>query len=315
MSKDQQKTQKGQAIPTFTEDEARAYFESQRWPDGAVCAHCGSKQCAPMGGNPTREGLYHCSACRGQFTVTVGTVMEDSHLPLSKWALAFHFMASSKKGMSALQLQRNLGLGSYRTAWHLAHRIREAMKPEESEATLLKGNVEVDEAYIGGKPRHGDGKVHKRGRGTSKAPVMVLVERNGKAISRHLTKVDANNLQMEIIENVNPSATIQTDENPSYNGIGKRFEGGHQTVNHSQKIYKLGNACTNTAESYFAIMKRGVYGTFHSISKKHLHRYCVEFDFRWNGRAVTDTQRRDIAVKGAEGKRLTYRAPIGRVRG
>ena len=204
-----------------------------------------------MGGKAHRAGAYHCRSCRGQFTVTVGTVMEDSHLPLSKWALAFHYMASSKKGVSALQLMRNLGLGSYRTAWHMAHRIREAMKPVEVEGDLLGGIVEVDEAYVGGKPRPGDGKVHKRGRGTSKAPVMVLVERNGRAISKHLPQVDANNLQMEILENVHPSAAIMTDENPSYKGIDKHFDGGHGTVNHSKKQYAVGSIHSNTAESYF----------------------------------------------------------------
>ena len=240
--------------------------------------------------------------------------MEDSHLPLSKWALAFHYMASSKKGMSALQLMRNLGLGSYRTAWHMAHRIREAMKPVEVEGDLLGGIVEVDEAYVGGKPRPGDGKVHKRGRGTSKAPVMVLVERGGRAISKHLPQVDANNLQMEIIENVHPASAIMTDENPSYKGIGKHFDGGHGTVNHSKKQYAIGAIHSNTAESYFALLKRGVYGTFHSLSKKHLHRYCVEFDFRWNDRGMTDVERRDEAVKGAEGRRLTYKQPIARLK-
>src|SRR5205823_4480740 len=145
--------QKGQQFPEFTEDEARAYIEKLRWPNGAACVHCGCDQVYRLGGASTRPGLWKCRACKGQFTVTVGTVLEDSHIPLPKWVKAFHLMASSKKGISALQLQRNLGLGSYKSAWHMAHRIRWAMtNPEQG---LLKGTVEVDETYVGGKPRPG----------------------------------------------------------------------------------------------------------------------------------------------------------------
>jgi transposase-like protein len=263
-----------------------------------------------MQGQSIRDGLLACRDCRGHFTVTVGTVMEDSHLPLSIWVRAFHLMATSKKGMSALQLQRNLGIGSYRTAWHLAHRIREAMKCEPASA-LLKGEVQADETYVGGSPRQRFGK-----EGTVKAektPVVALVEKDGRVCSTVVDYVDANSLHAALQASVDKSATIVTDEARAYipivNGF---FDGGHQTVNHSRGVYVNDQGfTTNTAESYFALLKRGVYGTFHHVSKKHLHRYCAEFDFRWNGREMMDAQRRDEAIGGAEGKRLFLYQPIG----
>lgn len=303
------KSQKGQQVPNFTEDQAREFFEQRRWPHGPACVHCGSVNVYRLGGSSQRPGLIECRDCKGNFTVTVGTVMEDTHLSLSVWAKAFHLMASSKKGMSALQLQRNLGLGSYRTAWFLAHRIREAMRCDPMPG-MLKGNVEVDEAYIGGKPRPGTGP-HKRGRGTSKAPVVVLVERDGKAHSRPVERVDAKTLHGAIKELADKGATICTDELNVYHGIGEFFDGGHKTVNHSIGNYVGPNGeTTNTAESYFSLLKRGVYGTFHHVSKQHLHRYCAEFDFRWNGKELMDTERRDAAIIGAEGKRLMYKTPV-----
>lgn len=308
--KKQRRTQKGQQLPTLTEDEARAHFEKTRWPDGPVCPHCGSINVYKMTGKTTRAGLLACRDCRGHFTVTVGTVMEDSHLSLVVWIQAFHLMVSSKKGMSALQLQRNLGLGSYKTAWHLAHRIREAMRCEPVVA-ILKGTIQADETYVGGKPRKGTG-YHKRGRGTAKAPVMVLVETGpgGKAHSRHVERVDGASLKGAICEMVDKSSAIHTDELAAYKGIGAHFDGGHKTVNHGSGQYVGSEGQhTNTAESYFALLKRGVMGSFHHISKKHLPRYCAEFSFRWCGRTVTDAERRDLAVKGAEGKRLMFRQP------
>src|SRR5271170_7558673 len=183
MAKDQQKSQKGQQVMNFTDEQALAYFEANRWPGGPACVHCGSTNVYRLQGESTRLGLLECRDCKKQFTVMVGTVMEDSHLPLSTWFKAFHLMASSKKGISALQLQRNLGLGSYRTAWHLAHRIRLAMKCEPF-AQALQGDVEVDETYVGPRrPRLGTGQ-HKRGRGTKKTPVIAIVQRDGGARTR-----------------------------------------------------------------------------------------------------------------------------------
>lgn len=301
-------THKGQQLPDMTEGEARQYIEKLLWPDGQpVCPHCGSLNGYKMQGATCRPGLCRCRECKKQFTVTVGTIFEDSHIPLAKWVKAVHLMTTSKKGISALQLQRNLGLGSYRTAWHMAHRLRHAMKCEPV-AGLLKGTVEVDETYVGGKPRPGTGP-HKRGRGTSKAPVVVLVERDGKAHCMPVERVDAKTLKGAIVECVDKASTIHTDELNVYTGVGQHFDGGHQTVNHGQGQYAVGDVHTNTAESYFSLLKRGVYGTFHHVSKKHLHRYCDEFAFRWNGRKLTDVERRAQAIKQAEGKRLMYKSP------
>lgn len=305
----QQKTQKNQGLPNLTEDQARAHIEAIRWPDGPFCPHCASVNVYRLQGKSTRPGLLECRDCRGHFTVTVGTVMEDSHLPLATWIRAFHLMATSKKGISALQLQRNLGLGSYRTAWHLAHRIREAMRCEPL-VGKLQGDVQVDETYVGGKPRKGTGK-HKRGRGTKKTPVMVLVETSGKAHAQPVECVDSKTLKASMEQVIRPSSRIVTDELPAYRNAIQGFA-DHQTVNHGNDEYVNKDGFhTNTAESYFALLKRGIHGTFHHVSKSHLHRYCDEFSFRWDGRTLQDTERRDLALKGAEGKRLMYREPMG----
>jgi transposase-like protein len=300
-------SQQGQQLPNFTEDQARAYFERRRWPNGPVCVHCGSINVFRFQGRSTRPGLLKCNDCRQQFSVTVGSIMEDSHLPLCKWALAFHLMATSKKGFSALQLQRNLGLGSYKTAWHLAHRIRAAMKP--TGLPKLSGTVEADECYVGGKPRPGTGK-HKRGRGTSKTPVFAVVERNGNVHRRVVPDVTGETLKAAMREMVDANAKIVTDENTAYTDLASLFAGGHETVCHSAGEYSRNGINTNTAESSFSLVKRGLIGVYHAVSKEHLHRYLAEFDFRWNGRNVTDIARRDRAVDGAEGKRLMYKPSL-----
>ena len=297
----------------LTEEQARTILEDIRWKGKIACPHCSSQNVTRLKSDmvkSTRDGVIQCNECRGQFTVLKGTIMEDSHITLRQWLQAFHSMCASKKGVSALQLQRNLGLGSYKTAWYLSHRIRKAMEAEPM-ARALKGIVEVDETYIGGKPRKGDGIERKRGRGTLKAPVMLMVERNGRAISKPIDNVSASTLQSAVKEMVNKNATIMTDEWKSYNGIGKDFKGGHQIVNHSIGEYVNGTANTNTAESYFALLKRGITGTFHHISKKHLSRYCNEFSFRWDNRQVTDGERTENAIKGIIGKSLSLKALVG----
>lgn len=293
-------------VSRLTEDEARTILENIRWPKGIYCPHCGSNDITRLNAKSekTRDGVIQCNDCRQQFTVTVNTIMHRSHITLRQWVQAFYSMCTHKKGVSALQLQRNLGLHSYKSAWHLAHRIRAAMS-QEPLSSLLKGTVEVDETYIGGKPRKD--KNNKRGRGTKKTPVMVLVERNGNAISKPVENVTATTLKGAIREMVDKKSTIMTDEYPSYQGIGSEFAGGHCVVNHNLSEYVNGNISTNTAESFFALMKRGVHGTFHYISKQHLSRYCDEFSFRWNFRKVTDGERATEALKGIEGKRLTFR--------
>ncbi|MGA2142616.1 MAG: IS1595 family transposase, partial [Brevinematales bacterium] len=204
----------------LTEDEARKILEDIRWEGKITCPHCGSNKVVRIQAKSikVRDGVIRCNDCEKQFTVTVGTVMQGSHITLRQWVQAFYSMCSHKKGVSALQLQRNLGLGSYRSAWHLAHRIRFAMKADPL-ASRLSGTVEVDETYIGGKPRKGTGKANKRGRGTKKAPVLVLVERNGKSVSYPVADVSGKTLKFAIKEIVENESTIYTDERPSYRGI------------------------------------------------------------------------------------------------
>ncbi|MGP8153582.1 MAG: IS1595 family transposase [Smithella sp.] len=301
-------------VGRLTEDEARSILEHIRWPKGIKCPHCESTNIVRIEGKAkkVRDGLLRCKDCRKQFTVTVGTLLQGSHITLRQWVQAFHSMCAHKKGVSSLQLKRDLGLGSYRSAWHLTHRIRLAMN-EDPLASLLKGVVEVDETYIGGKPRKGSNNgIHlKRGRGTKKAPVMAMVERDGNVISKPIKNVTGKTLKSAIREAVNEEAKIMTDEFKSYKGIEKDFKGGHGVVNHGLGEYAKGDINTNTAESFFALLKRGVNGTFHHISKKHLSRYCNEFSFRWDNRKVTDGERTENAISGFVGKRLMLKEVMG----
>jgi len=294
-------------VGRLTEDEARTILENIRWPNGIACPHCGSLNITRImaKSNKVRDGLIQCNDCRKQFTVMVGTIMHGSHITLRQWVQAFYSMCSHKKGVSALQLQRNLGLHSYKSAWYLAHRIRAAMG-QKPQADMLKGIIEVDETYIGGKPRK-DGKKHKSGRGTKKTPVLAIVERNGKAVSKPIDIVNSANLRSAVNEVVSQQSTIMSDDYNSYRGIGQGFEGGHKTVNHTLGEYANGDISTNTVESYFSLLKRGIVGVFHHVSKKHLHRYCDEFASRWNNRDVNDGERTVNAIKGIEGKSLPYK--------
>jgi transposase-like protein len=295
-------------LTQLTEDQARALFEEIRWPDGPVCVHCASTNIARMTSKSARPGLMRCKSCRKQFTVSVGTIFEDSHIPFRTWLMAFHMVCSSKKGVSAHQLHRNLGV-TYKTAWFMAHRIREAMKVG-STGTMLRGTVEVDETYVGGKiHRRKPAKTFRQPMGRSldhKTPVVALLERHGPMRVRVVQRVTAKELKGAIRENVNRASTIMTDQWPSYRGIGKEYDGGHKVVNHSKGEYVRGDAYTNTAESYFALLKRGLHGTFHHLSKEHLQRYCDEFAFRWNHRSNSDGDRTIAALRTAEGKRLRY---------
>lgn len=312
-------TQKGQNVLNMTNEQAFAYLEGLLWPDGAFCRHCGSTNVYRMQGKTCRAGLHRCRDCKKQFTVTVGTIFEDSHLPLSTWIKAFHMMISSKKGVSALQLQRNLGLGSYKTAWHLGHRIRLAMKCEPM-AGLLKGTVQADETYVGGKFRVGTGE-DRKSQYENKTAVVALVETGGRVRSKPVANVNSQSLRAALVESCDPSARIFTDEHVAYPTATAIFEGGHATVCHSKEEYarkefnnktgKMETVTTNEVESYFSLLKRGVYGTFHHVSKQHLHRYCDEFDFRWDHRKTKDAARRDQALKQVKGKRLMFKSPIG----
>ncbi|MFH1116660.1 MAG: IS1595 family transposase [Pseudomonadota bacterium] len=300
------------------EDAARTFLESKRWPGGyPVCPRCGSEKAyalTPREGSkkPVRKGVYCCAACRRQFTVRIGTVFEASHIPLRKWLMAIHLMTSSKKGVSSLQLSRELGI-TVKSAWFLSHRIREAMT--ERAGGFLSGTVEVDETYVGAKPRKGTGP-HKRGRGTTKTPVVVLVERDGRAHTSRVDRLMSKHLKGIIKTHVSGDSKIVTDEPPSYKGIGKEFQKGHSVVNHSKDEYVNGEGeHVNTAESFFALLKRGHYGISHSLSKQHLFRYANEFTFRWNNRKITIGERMIAGISGAEGKRLMYREPPGGISG
>jgi transposase-like protein len=293
------------------EDAAREHIEASRWPNGVSCPFCGSLNARRMESGK-QAGMFLCNDCRDKFTCRTGTVMERSHVPLHKWLLAIHLMASSKKGMSAHQLMRNLGLGSYRTAWFLAHRIREAMTDDSHKADGGLGGankvVEVDEAYVGGKAKN---RAFKEP--APKKAVVTLVERDGRAASFHVANVTAKTVRPIIVTNANRASTLMTDESVIYPKIGTEFA-NHHTVNHSANEYaRLGGyAHSNTAENFFSILKRGITGTYHSVSEAHLHRYLAEFDFRYNNRTglgVEDTERAAKALKGAEGKRLMYRQP------
>lgn len=298
------------------EDAARKHLEALRWPTGAVCPHCGGiERNSPLNGKSHRAGLYFCGDCRTQFTVTVGTVFERSKIPLHKWLLANHLLCSSKKGMSAHQLHRILGI-TYKSAWFMAHRLREAMK--DSNGGPLGGNgeaVEVDETYWGNVQPYGKG---PRGVG-HKMKVLSLVERDGNKRSFHIANVTAKTVAPILREQVSKKARLMTDEAKVYKKIGKEFA-SHESVNHGIGEYARGDATTNTVESSFAIFKRGLYGTFHHVSEAHLQRYADEFDFKWNHRekrvkvdgkwvkvGYSDAQRADASLKGISGKRLTYR--------
>ncbi len=304
-----------------SENQAREFLEKLRWPNGPVCPHCGCCDIytlkAKQGSkHPVPPGVYKCAACREKFTVRIGTVLEDSKLPIAKWLMAIHLMTSSKKGISSHQIARECGI-TQRSAWFLNHRIRKAMT-EEPLVSMLQGTVEADETYVGGKPRKGTGKRAKPGRpdkdNERKTCVAVLVERDGSARVRPIEQVTIDNLRVFIEGNVSKDAKLHTDELPAYKPIAKDFA-GHETVCHSKGEYSRrgidGLVHCNTGESFFALLKRGHFGIFHKLSKKHLHRYCNEFGFRWNHRKVSDGERMVAAVKGIEGKRLMYKTPVG----
>jgi transposase-like protein len=297
------------------EGKARELLESLRWPNGPVCPHCKCDdvyKLTPKPPKPTRtkprkvrEGLYCCAACREQFTVTVGTVFEGSHIPISKWVMAWFLMCSSKKSISAHQLHRMLKI-TYKSAWFMAHRIRYAMGPDVGAAKLV-GTVEVDETYVGGKGE-------RRTTFERKTPVMALVERGGNIRTKVVPTVSQLTVTAAIEQHVDKSAVINTDEAAAYSKQLKAYA-GHDTVNHSVKEYVLKMpggrlAHINTAESFFSLLKRSVVGSWHHISRRHTPKYSDEVAFRWNHRRVTDGARFVQGIKSVEGKRLTYRQVV-----
>jgi transposase-like protein len=309
--------------PIFlNETNARDWLEARVWANGRVCPHCGNAdqdKITKLEGKAHRPGVYQCNepACREQFTVTVGTVFESSKIPLSKWLAALFLMTASKKGISAHQVHRMLEI-SYKSAWFLMHRLREAMRTGGLEPLGGEGKiVEADETYFGkadvqhvSKHRQGRPLIHK-GKFKNNRPIVALVERGGKVRSFHVAVADSSTVAGIVRDNVRKESRLQTDESKIYKTLGKEFA-AHETVNHAKKEYARGDVTTNTIESYFSVFKRGMRGTYQHCSEKHLHRYLAEFDFRYNNRIATgvnDTDRANELAKGIVGKRLTYRRP------
>jgi len=290
------------------DDAAREHLEKLLWTNGPECPRCHAtgERVTKLQGKSTRPGVYKCKDCRKPFSVTVGTVMERSHIPLCKWVLAAQVMMNAKKSMSALELQRNIGT-NYETAWFLFHRLRECT-PTPGDAGPLGGFnkvVEGDETYIGGKAKN-----KAFGPPPKKMAVFSLIERDGGVRSFHVANVNAKTLRPIIVKHASRKSMFMTDESPIYPGIGKEFA-SHGTVNHSADEYvRMGGFMhTNTIESFFALLKRGVYGQFHNVSEAHLPRYLREFDFRHSNRHLSDAERADALLKGAKGKRLFYHQP------
>lgn len=299
--------------PQFQDAEkARTFLEKLRWPDGPVCPHCNCKtayklSAKPGSKKPVRPGVWKCKDCEQQFTVTVNTIFEDSHIPLHKWLLAIHLLCASKKGMSAHQLHRMLPV-TYKTAWFMAHRIR-YMMGQSSYQSKLKGVVEADETYVGGKRRNqGTGRPDVY---SHKQPVFSVLQRNGDVRSFHVHRVTADNLISTLQKNVEQKACVVTDGFAVYDRLSARFN-RHEVINHADKEYARSapdglRVHTNTVEGYFGLFKRGLIGVYHQVGSNHLHRYLTEFDFRYNARKISDTDRTLLALSQAEGKRLQLR--------
>ena len=300
------------AIPRACADEIAAveFIELQRWNGNPACPRCGDMNVYQMRNSKTgkRQANYRwrCRGCTEQFTVRIGTVFEDSRIQLRHWCFAFWRAATSKKGVSALEIHRQTGV-SYKSALFMLHRIRFAMAPETASQGKLTGIVEADETYVGGKPRYRGRS--KRGHGTSKQPVAALVARGGGVRTRVITKVNTKNLKAVMREHVDQSARIMTDESVMYRWVAPEYA-GHQSVNHSHDEYVRGEVHVNTAESFFALLKRGLHGIYHAVSKKHLHRYLAHAEFLYNNRELEDGDRVIAAIRAADGKRLMYKEPL-----
>jgi transposase-like protein len=303
------------SAPQFNDEAAAyAYVEAHLWVNGRVCPHCGVvDQSGALKGKTNRIGLYKCYACRKPFTVKVGTIFEDSHIAMRDWLAAIHLVCSSKKGISATQLHRTLGI-TLKSAWFLGHRIREAMSGDAS-ASPMGGEgstIEIDETYVGGKAhnRHQHQRGRGRGRDIPKAPVFALVERGGAVRAFHVPTVSGANLAAIVDKNVARGSLIYSDENHTTRHAAIGFP--TERVNHKDGEYVRGEVYTNTIEGFFAILKRGVTGVYHSVSEQHLQRYLAEFGFRYSNRSalgIEDVERADRALVGAKGKRLTYATP------
>ena len=302
------------SVPFFHDELAAiAKLEGIIWPNGPVCVHCGdAKRIGRLNGKTTKIGALKCYACKKKFSVTVGTVFEDSHVPVHQWLQAVYLICSSKKGFSSHQVMRILGV-QYKTAWFMTHRIREAMTEGYVPGGPKLGGggmtIETDETYIGGKAAN-----RAYGPIPPQQAVASLVERGGNIRSFHVPNVTANNLYPIVARHTHADSRFMTDDTSVYSAIGRTFKGGYETVNHSAKEYVRDDAYTNTAEGYFSILKRGIYGIYQHVSEAHLKRYLAEFDFRYSYRIKTgydDQARFKRALAGIVGKRLTYRSVGG----
>jgi transposase-like protein len=289
---------------------ARERIEAMRWPNGPECPVCHQTstvyrmQKLATSVKPGRPGLLRCRACKKQFTVTTGTVFEDSHIPLSKWLHALYLLCASKKGMSAHQFHRMLGI-TYKSAWFMAHRLRYAMM-EGPLAELMTGVIEADETYVGARRKRGS-KRGRPGQDSHKTPVVALVERGtGRVKAQTMPRVTSENLKKMITANVDADAALMTDEYSAYKGVGHV---NHQSVNHSADEFVRADVHTNTVEGFFSLLKRGINGVYHHVGRGHLNRYCDEFSFRYEHRHISDGARAERLVMQAEGKRLTYKQP------
>jgi len=299
--------------PIFRDaNKARERLEAIRWPNGPSCPHCGN--CEPsklkaLAGKAHRPGVYQCAECRQQFTVTVGTVFERSKIPLNKWLLAVYLLCSSKKGISSHQLHRMLGV-TYKSAWFMSHRIREAMKSEGGVMGGPGGIVEADETYFGNtdvQPKTPtSGKPFLKRKPARKRAVVSLVERGGNVRSFHVDTANAEKVREVLVRNVSRKSRLHTDESQLYVTVGKEFA-AHETINHTAGEYARGDVTTNTVEGFFSVFKRGMKGIYQHCGEAHLQRYLTEFDFRFNARKISDTERAERALSQIEGKRLTYR--------
>jgi transposase-like protein len=311
--------------PIFTDaDKAREHLEAVQWPNGPVCPHCGNVDAAritKLAGKSTRPGVYKCKECEKPFTVTVGTVFERSHIALNLWLLASALMASSKKGFSAHQMHRSMGI-TYKSAWFMEHRLREAMKETTASHGHIGGEgktVEADETYIGKKddqspsPQRKGRPYLKRKPGNLKRTVVALVERGGHVRSFHVESATKESVKHILFTNADRKSTLYTDDSRLYTELGKEFD-QHRTVNHSAGEYVRyegdKTVHSNTIENVFSVFKRGMHGTYQHCGEAHLHRYLAEFDFRYNNRSalgVEDVSRATRTLAGVKGKRLTYR--------
>lgn len=316
---DQEELNLAKLAEAYADNEsARALLEAIRWPNGPICPHCQAAKpyiitSKKISRRPARKGLYKCrnKECHKQFSVTVGTIFQDSKIPLGKWMMAFFIIGSSKKGISAHQLHRMLGV-TYKTSWFMCHRIRHAMTIAPTEK--LSGTVEMDAAFIGGKPTK---ELRARGKWSSKIPVVALVERNGDVRPKVVASVTHKNLRQFVTDNIAGGSIVNTDGAGMFNTLIALGSRGSKwvSVNHSAKEFKRtepdgSKAHVNTCESFFSLFKRGMMGAFHHVSPEHLQRYGNEFAFRWNHRNVTDGERFWTAVKSSEGKRLKYQNTI-----